>query len=57
MRQLTLPGAAPLGLLTVDSELIALCVLAAIFVILARVALTRMERLALAQGKITESRG
>jgi ABC-2 type transport system permease protein len=57
VRQTTLAGAAPLGLLTVQREVALLAVLAAIFLALARLSLTVMERLALAHGKITESRG
>jgi ABC-2 type transport system permease protein len=56
MRQLVFPSGATLGFLSVSVEigiLLALCVL---FLVAARLLLTKMERLAIREGRITENR-
>ena len=56
MRQLVFPSGPTLGFLTVRTEIIILIVLSVAFVIGARYLLTYMERLAIQQGRLTESR-
>ncbi len=53
LRQLTLPGTAPLPLLPVATELELLLVLAVVFLVLARFALAYLETLAKREGKLT----
>ena len=53
LRQLTLPGTAPLPLLPPDTELEILVVLAVVFLLLARLSLTYLENLAKREGKLT----
>jgi ABC-2 type transport system permease protein len=56
MRQLVFPSGPALGFLTVELEIIILIVLSVLFVIGARYLLAHMERLAIRQGRLTESR-
>jgi len=56
MRQLVFPSGPTLGFLTVRTEIIILIVLSVAFVIGARYLLAYMERLAIQQGRLTESR-
>jgi len=56
MRQLVFPSGPALGFLTVRTEIIILIVLSVVFVIGARYLLANMERLAIQQGRLTESR-
>ena len=56
MRQLVFPSGPALGFLTVQTEIIILIVLSVVFVIGARYLLAYMERLAIQQGRLTESR-
>jgi len=56
MRQLVFPSGALLGFLTVPVEIGALVGLAAVFLVAARVLLERVERLAIREGRLTESR-
>lgn len=56
MRQLTFPEGRALGLLTPQVELAALAVLSVVFLVAARALLTKMERLAIQEGRLTESR-
>ena len=53
LRQLTLPGTAPLPLLPPVTELELLLVLAVVFLVLARYALAYLENLAKREGKLT----
>ncbi len=57
MRQLLFPDSTVLGFLTVPIEAGALAGLTVLFIVGARVALSQMERLGAAEGKLTESRG
>jgi ABC-2 type transport system permease protein len=57
MRQLVFESGAALGFLDVRIESAALAVLSAIFLLGSRLSLNYMERLAIAEGKLTESRG
>ena len=57
MRQLVFASGPATGFLTVSTECIALSILGVVFLLLARVMLTYMEHLAIAEGKLTESRG
>jgi ABC-2 type transport system permease protein len=57
MRQLVFPSGSSTGFLGVETECVALAVLGVVFLLLARVMLTYMEHLAVAEGKLTESRG
>lgn len=56
LRQLLFPTARPFGFLAVPVEIAVLAVLATIYVIVARVLLGYMERLAAREGRLTESR-
>ncbi|HUH98557.1 MAG TPA: ABC transporter permease [Anaerolineales bacterium] len=56
MRQLVFPSGAALGFLNVNVELSALLVLCVIFLFGARALLGYMERLAIREGRLTESR-
>ena len=56
MRQLVFPSGPALGFLTVQVEIIILVILSIAFVIGARYLLAHMERLAIQQGRLTESR-
>lgn len=56
LRQLLFPMARPFGFLAVPVEIGALAVLAAVYVVVARVLLGYMERLAAREGRLTESR-
>ncbi len=56
MRQLVFPSGATLGFLTVRMEIILLLVLGILFVIGARFLLTRLEALAIREGRLTENR-
>jgi hypothetical protein len=53
LRQLTLPGTAPLPLASPTVELEILVVLAVVFLVLARYALAYLETLAKREGKLT----
>jgi ABC-2 type transport system permease protein len=57
MRQLTFPPGASAGFLGVRVEIAALAVLGVVFLTMARLSLTRLERQAVAEGRLTESRG
>jgi ABC-2 type transport system permease protein len=57
MRQLMFGSGAALGFLTVQFEAAALVVSTLVFLFLARLSLNYMERLAIAEGRLTESRG
>jgi len=56
MRQLVFPQSAITGFLTVRTEIIILTLLSVIFLVSAFVLLARMEKLAIQEGRITESR-
>ncbi|MEW6717772.1 MAG: ABC transporter permease [Chloroflexota bacterium] len=56
MRQLAFPSGASLGFLSVTVELGLLTVLGLIFLVAARALLAHMERLAIQEGRLTESR-
>lgn len=56
MRQLVFPSGATLGFLNVDLEIGILAALGIIFVVSAKLLLAHMERLAIRQGRLTESR-
>jgi len=56
MRQLTFKSGASLGFLSVQVEMGVLLGLSAVFLIAARVLLRYMERLAIREGRLTESR-
>ncbi|MCI0477181.1 MAG: ABC transporter permease [Anaerolineales bacterium] len=56
MRQLVFPSGATLGFLSVQVEIAILIVLCVVFLIAARVSLAYMERLAIREGRLTESR-
>ncbi len=56
MRQLVFPSGALLGFLSVPVEIGALTVLSVVFLVGARLLLGKMERLAIREGRLTESR-
>jgi len=56
MRQLVFPSGALLGFLSVEVEILVLLVLMVVFISSARVLLAKMERLAIREGRLTESR-
>lgn len=56
MRQLVFPSGALLGFLSVEVEIIVLLVLTFVFIGSARILLAKMERLAIREGRLTESR-
>jgi ABC-2 type transport system permease protein len=56
MRQLVFPSGATLGFLTVRVELLLLMVLSVVFVLGARYLLKHLEKLAIREGRLTESR-
>ncbi len=56
MRQLVFPSGALLGFLSVPVEIGALIVLSVVFLVGARLLLGKMERLAIREGRLTESR-
>jgi len=56
MRQLVFPATASLGFLAVPVEIAILCVLCVVFLVGARALLGHMERLAIREGRLTESR-
>lgn len=56
MRQLVFPSGASLGFLTVQVEIVILIGLSVVFLIGARYLLAYMERLAIREGRLTESR-
>lgn len=56
MRQLVFPSGALLGFLTVEVEIAILLVLTIVFIGSARLLLAKMERLAIREGRLTESR-
>jgi ABC-2 type transport system permease protein len=56
MRQLVFPSGATLGFLNVSLEIGILAALGMIFVVAAKLLLAHMERLAIRQGRLTESR-
>jgi len=53
MRQILFPTAPQFGFLSVDVELAILCILAVVFLILARESLRFMENLAKKEGRLT----
>jgi len=56
MRQLVFPSGALLGFLDVRVEILILVVLTVVFIAAARIMLGKMERLAIREGRLTESR-
>jgi ABC-2 type transport system permease protein len=56
MRQLIFPSGAALGFLNVTLEIIVLIALCVLFLTAAKLLLAHMERLAIREGRITESR-
>jgi ABC-2 type transport system permease protein len=56
MRQLVFPSGAALGFLTVQTEISILIGLSLVFIVGARILLAKMERLAIREGRLTESR-
>ncbi|MHB1120105.1 MAG: ABC transporter permease [Bellilinea sp.] len=56
MRQLVFPSGALLGFLSVEVEILILLVLMVLFIGSARALLAKMERLAIREGRLTESR-
>jgi len=56
MRQLVFPSGALLGFLTVPVEIAGLAGLSVVFLVGARILLERLERLAIREGRLTESR-
>lgn len=56
MRQLIFPSGASLGFLTVNTEIIVLLILCVVFLIGSYLMLAYMERLAIREGRLTESR-
>lgn len=56
MRQLSFPSGASLGFLSVQVEIIVLIILCVLFMIAAYLLLAYMERLAIREGRLTESR-
>jgi hypothetical protein len=56
MRQLAFPSGAAIGFLSVEIEMVALIVLSILFLAGARISLGYMERLAIREGRLTESR-
>jgi len=56
MRQLVFPSGAMLGFLTVQVEILLLLLLSVVFVLGARYLLKRLEKLAIREGRLTESR-
>jgi ABC-2 type transport system permease protein len=56
MRQLVFPSGATLGFLTVTVEVSVLVVLSLVFIISAKILLAYMEKLAIREGRLTESR-
>jgi ABC-2 type transport system permease protein len=56
MRQLVFPSGAALGFVTVAIEILALLVMSVLFIIGARFLLSYLEKLAIREGRLTESR-
>lgn len=56
MRQLVFPSGSALGFLTVSVEITVLVLLSVVFLLAARFLLAHMEKLALREGRLTESR-
>jgi ABC-2 type transport system permease protein len=56
MRQLVFPSGAALGFLTVNLELAILMLLSVLFLLSARLLLDYLEKLAIREGRLTESR-
>lgn len=56
MRQLVFPTGPALGFLDVRVEILVLSILTVVFIAGARILLTKMERLAIREGRLTESR-
>ncbi len=56
IRQLVFPSGPALGFLTVRVEILALVVMSVIFVIAASYMLAHLEKLAIREGRLTESR-
>ncbi|HNB35777.1 MAG TPA: ABC transporter permease [Anaerolineales bacterium] len=56
MRQLIFPTGVQFGFLTVGLEIIILAVLSVVFLVTAKILLARVEKLAVREGRITESR-
>lgn len=56
MRQLSFPSGPALGFLTVNAEIAVLVLLSAVFLLAARFLLAHMEKLAIQEGRLTESR-
>jgi ABC-2 type transport system permease protein len=55
LRQLSFPSGGALGFLDVETELALLALLSALFLVAARQLLQLLERLAIAEGRLTES--
>lgn len=56
MRQLSFPSGSAYGFLTVSNELVILAVLSVVFLVAARYLLAHVEKLAIREGRLTESR-
>jgi ABC-2 type transport system permease protein len=56
MRQLAFPSGFKLGFLTVNNEIYILAVLAVVFIVVAKFLLAYVEKIAVREGRITESR-
>jgi ABC-2 type transport system permease protein len=56
MRQLVFSGGGMLGFLTVEAEVAVIAVLGVVFLILARILLKKVEKLAIREGRLTENR-
>jgi ABC-2 type transport system permease protein len=56
MRQLVFPSGPALGFLSVQVEIIALVVMSVVFIVAANYMLAHLERLAIREGRLTESR-
>jgi ABC-2 type transport system permease protein len=56
MRQLAFASGPSLGFLTVQVEIIILCILSVVFLFAARIMLAHMEKLAIREGRLTENR-
>jgi len=56
MRQLVFPSGPALGFLTVSTEILLLVFLSVVFVLGARFLLVHLEKLAIREGRLTESR-
>ncbi|WKZ36125.1 MAG: ABC transporter permease [Anaerolineales bacterium] len=56
MRQLIFPSGSQFGFMTVRTEILILAILSVVFVVTAKILLAHIERIAVREGRITESR-